>query len=422
MKQIQQDDAEIVALTLTPTPDQVEVCKLLLCKGLLSEELLRRWREAREWGAAGGALQSSQSGGRGHGLSSESAPFSMLLSLLAHDLFCRSPSLQEQLLQLLNAALLASDRGGEEAGAAAGVVGTGRAALPRITGQELQSLTHAISHPCSSQKAMERAMNLLKALSWESANLLACITHLVAETKAQAEECRGGLEKLLASSGSLSLDVCLGEHDVKLLRLAKTLKSLWPEAGKMAEAESEGGQGEGQVQGPRPSLAETLMQEQLWDLVGNVLKDFETPVPTTASSASPATMSPALSRLQPLVEALLIVKAPVGEKDEGGVEADKEGEREGEAAGPGEVARSRSGVGEEGMDVEKGKGQTPFLAFVEAHRATLNMYIRQVYCMLIEKVGTACDMQIRVYNMYIIFTTCTSSFMWRGRNMRTAHP
>jgi hypothetical protein len=194
---------------------------------------------------------------------------------------------------------------------------------------------------------MERSTSLLKTLSNDPVNLDACTSHLVAEVKAEAELSRVGLESLmrelqaskdrdLSNLASLSSN---NKHDVRLLRMVKTLRALWP---VKDEESSEKSRDKSCQKSTSQPLADVVRLDDLWDLLCRCLslleKDSAKPAAgggsaaggsaasAAAGGASAAAshaaagdgvpvvhqlvMSPALQRMQALVEAFLVVKAP----------------------------------------------------------------------------------------------------------------
>jgi len=122
---------------------------------------------------------------------------------------------------------------------------------------------------------MQRSTSLLKTLSSDPVNLITCTTHLVAEVKAEAELSRQGLEELVAelvaadgkdlsSVASVSIQ---RKHDVRLLRMVKTLRALWP-----VKDENTGAKDKEDTSQP---LAEVVRLEALWHLLGRCLSELE---------------------------------------------------------------------------------------------------------------------------------------------------
>jgi len=244
----------------------------------------------------------------------------------------------------------ASDKG---AAASAGQTESHEAAklpercYPRVGMQDLTCLTSTLAASGNSTKIMERSTSLLKTLSNDPVNLDACTSHLVAEVKAEAELSRVGLESLmrelqaskdrdLSNLASLSSN---NKHDVRLLRMVKTLRALWP---VKDEESSEKSRDKSCQKSTSQPLADVVRLDDLWDLLCRCLslleKDSAKPAAgggsaaggsaasAAAGGASAAAshaaagdgvpvvhqlvMSPALQRMQALVEAFLVVKAP----------------------------------------------------------------------------------------------------------------
>ena len=217
---------------------------------------------------------------------------------------------------------------------------------------------------------------------------------------------------------------------MRLLRLAKTLRALWPVKDEnAAEKEVKGKEGSSQP------LADVVCLDDLWELLGRCLseleKETEKNLPHAGPSASASagtsaaieqggmaagghagmvpqghggmggaaaaashqqphqqqqlSMSPALQRMQSLVEAFLVIKAPdlVKEQTEHkpmtvpGAAAHRDSMEEDKASGaaaggldsPSRLLRKESSA--------LSPGVKDFVAFAEKHRKTLNLYIRQ---------------------------------------------
>ena len=416
---------------------QPNVCHRLLKEGFLSETVVQRFL----------THQAEQDKGKGKQKKEAAAlctPFSLLISLLASAMFANSTALQEQVLQVLNCALLPIAAKREEIAAAAGAAGAAGASedtktkssevrYPRVAIQDLTCLISTLAASGNSPKIMERSTNLLKTLSSDPVNLVTCTTHLVAEVKIEAELARQGLEELVAELvaaegkdlSSVTSFSMHRKHDARLLRMVKTLRALWPVQDENANVKDR------QEDTSQP-LAEVVRLDSLWDLLGRCLSELEKesdkPAPLrdaegaaaggAASSASaPAasaataaggeggsavvsasgadadaaqapqqmTMSPALQRMQALVEAFLVVKAPdyvkeapVAPMTVPGAAAHRElmesdkasGEGAAGPASPSMLTRSTSG------DL-RSKSAKEFATFAEEHRQTLNLFIRQ---------------------------------------------
>jgi hypothetical protein len=361
---------------------QPKVCHRLLREGFLSECEVQRFLTQQ-------AGEDKSKGKQKMEAVTPCTPFSLLISLLASSIIAKSTVLQEQVLQVLNYALQpvakkdattaaaasgaasaeaaaasaeaaaasgASDNG---ASAAAGQAESPEAAklpersYPRVGMQDLMCLTSTLAASGNSTKIMERSTSLLKTLSNDSVNLDACTSHLVAEVKTEAELSRAGLECLmrelqaskdrdLSNLASLSSNK---KHDVRLLRMVKTLRALWP---VKDEESSEKRREKSCQKSTSQPLADVVRLDDLWDLLCRCLslleKDSAKPAagggsaaggsaaPAAAGGASAAAshaaagdgvpavqqlvMSPALQRMQALVEAFLVVKAPESVKEQ----------------------------------------------------------------------------------------------------------
>jgi hypothetical protein len=170
---------------------QPNVGKRLLQEGFLSDGVVRRFF----------MLQVATDKGKGKQKMEPTAlctPFSLLISLLATDMFSKSTVLQEQVLHVLNCALQPVVKKAEEAaaaGAPADEVKWPESRYPRVAIQDLSWLTSTLASSGNSTKIMERSTNLLKTLSNDPVNLVTCTTHLVSEAKAEAALSRIGLVK-----------------------------------------------------------------------------------------------------------------------------------------------------------------------------------------------------------------------------------
>ena len=348
--------------------------------------------------------------------------FSLLLLLLSTDLFAKSSTLQEQLLRLLHAAALASN-----VEALPGLDGQDLLPekLPKLTRQQLLSLSYAMSSPGCSNKVMERATALLKTLAAEPSNLVACIAHFIAEVQAEAVKLRELLEKLPLGGAVPPAEVAaaiasanLAPHDIKVLRLVRVLRALWPQqhakpstGGAETEA-SDGASVAAGARGPsddkagpeeesklsegraitiavesklesRTSLGQALANERVWELLGECLSAVESSdVLQKASASAP---SPALSRLQPLIQAFLVVKLDEDEIPRQAAAAGVSGPMPAPTV-PVAMPCSYPGKSDGSMEVDSEDGATgdkppfeplSFLAFAELHRASLNSLIRQ---------------------------------------------
>lgn len=448
---------------------QPNVCERLLQEGFLSETVVQRFLTHQAENDKGKGKQKMEA-------VALCTPFSLLISLLASAMFSKSTALQEQVLQVLNCALQplankeakieeipaaapaegAAGASDSTKSAAAGAVDAAADAAksssdatkssepryPRVAIQDLTCLTSTLAASGNSTKIMQRSTSLLKTLSSDPVNLITCTTHLVAEVKAEAELSRQGLEELVAelvaadgkdlsSVASVSIQ---RKHDVRLLRMVKTLRALWP-----VKDENTGAKDKEDTSQP---LAEVVRLEALWHLLGRCLSELEKesdkpkekeshkPHPPPTSEAAPVggasssaavvpvaggegasaivasgsvaaaaaaaaaaavtapqqmSMSPALHRMQALVEAFLVVKAPDHVKEapaapmtvpgaaahRESMEVDKtSGEGAAGPASPSTLSRSTS------SDV-RSSGAKEFAAFAEEHRQTLNLFIRQ---------------------------------------------
>ena len=155
--------------------------------------------------------------------------------------------------------------------------------------------------------------------------------------------------------------------DLRFLRLAKTLRSVWISnpAAKSRTAEDVVGVSQPEEICSEATLSSVVGQDSLWNLLSRCLTAIESQhhglSKTTSSSSS---ISPALSRLQPLVEAYFVVHSPLqlnvaisSSEPSGG------------------VARSRSGQLSEGLS----SPSDAWIDFAERHRNSLNAYLRQVF-------------------------------------------
>ena len=428
---------------------QPNVCQRLLQAGFVSEAEVQRVLARQAASDKGKGKQELEAGAL-------CTPFSLLISLLASKLFSKSTTLQEQVLQVLNCALqpvesAASTRPPSDAAEGGGDSSKGAAKeeeppsrYPRVALQDISSLTSTLAASGNSSKIMERSTGLLKALSNDPVNLVTCTSHLVSEVRAEAELSRVELESLaadlvkakgeeVASLASLS---GRAEHDMRLLRLAKTLRALWP---IKHEGAAGGGKDEASPCMSSQPLAEVVQLDDLWELLGRCLshleKEFEKPGAAASAdggssggggaSASAAagsggtaaagsggtaaraghgdgdaadggggaaqqmTMSPALQRMQPLVEAFLVIKAPDRAREPPPTEpraaaAHREAMDVDKTSGSGAAGGAAGGAGStspcavmRNASENWGNAVKGFVAFAEEHRQALNLYIRQ---------------------------------------------
>ena len=401
------------------TSQQPNVCARLLQQGFLEDSIVQRFHSSQA------KAESSKGKQKMEAADPATTPFALLIWVLATGMFSKSTALQEQVLHVLNCALQPVTKKIEDAAGAATNNDTTAlkptASYPRLGMHDLTCLTSTLAVSGNSAKMMERWTNLLKTLCHDSVNLVTCTAHLVSEAKAEAELSRAGMQALaehlraqdgddMAGDGALSAQ---HKHDVRLLRIVRTLRAIWP-------AKDDESEGKGQQEDTSQPLADVVCLDDLWDLLGGCLSELEkddhlavSDSPAESAGAAGAaggaatagaegqgpradaagfgpnapvsqmTMSPVLLRLQPLVEAFLVVKAPDHENDSekkpmtvpGAMEVDKGGEGAAEeaATSPSAVMRSLSKIAADDV----GKGVKDFVTFAEQHRKTLNLFIRQ---------------------------------------------
>ena len=196
--------------------------------------------------------------------------------------------------------------------------------------------------------------------------------------------------------------------DLRFLRLAKTLRSVWM-AAPADKTQSEDHKSVDMTDTCSPvvgdsksmntpastesALSSVVGEDSLWSLLSSCLADIESQhTALSKASSSTSSTSPALSRLQPLVEAYFVVHAPLSLQSSNlpvsGSEAPgaarnrsgqaSEGTISTSAANSepaGGVSRSRSGLA---CDVATSRVEA-WIEFAEKHRNALNAYLRQVY-------------------------------------------
>uniref|UniRef100_A0A7S0HI01 HECT-type E3 ubiquitin transferase n=1 Tax=Hanusia phi TaxID=3032 RepID=A0A7S0HI01_9CRYP len=343
---------------------QNEVCKTLLKDNFLEEQTVKDFQNLLIT-----KLQFLDK----TDLQPDKKAISSLISFLATETATKSVALQEQVLQLLNTTVQFVEKSFEEdsANGKASVEGT-KFSMPKVSVLELHCLTQTLTVSGNSTKCMERLTSLFKSLSWNPINLVACISHLIAEVKAEGEKSKVALELFLKDckeSKNMSLETFIGEQDYKLLRLVKMLRALWP--AKSTDPSSEESNSEEMLidSVSRRSLGEAVELQHLWHLLGECLSMLER-TESNSKSTGHGSLSPALCRMQPLFEAFLVVKAPdsaknaVSSKGAGKSSTSMEVEK----AADGECSPSRNSSA---LNVKE------FVSFAEQHRHTLNMYIRQ---------------------------------------------
>jgi hypothetical protein len=204
--------------------------------------------------------------------------------------------------------------------------------------------------------------------------------------------------------------------DLRFLRLAKTLRSVWitapaskgpsfeQNAVEMSDIPSAAGDsrtgGDSRTSGDTKStdvtaptesaLSSVVGEDSLWSLLSSCLTTIESQhTALSKATSSTSSISPALSRLQPLVEAYFVVHAPLNAVSGSGSNSEQ----------PGAVYRSRSGSapevtssspaassevaavmtrGRSGLASEASPRVEQWIEFAEKHRNALNSYLRQV--------------------------------------------
>ena len=232
-----------------------------------------------------------------------------------------------------------------------------------------------------------------------------CVPLLLEHLHQAASDCCSNLSSLgaLDPQGQYDWNVNEGDTnyaDLRLLRLAKTLRSVWatpPAAVSKEQAASDknehGGAGEhevalvgGSAAGSSAAgscsteiamdacLSGVVGEDSLWSLLGSCLAAIESQqAGTTKGASGVSSISPALSRLQPLVEAYFVIHAPMAPPAVPGAAAISP------QGGPEPLpapltSRSRSGgLGDATPGAVEG-----WIDFAERHRNALNAYLRQV--------------------------------------------
>jgi hypothetical protein len=197
-----------------------------------------------------------------------------------------------------------------------------------------------------------------------------------------AVDCCKNLSSLDTSDPQGYYDGAIDEEssyaDLRLLRLAKTLRSVWiasPISSGQSDSQSDaskpsdpGGdiKGEGKLASDS-SLSSVVGEDSLWSLLSSCLASIEAHHTAASKSMSSASsIPPALSRLQPLVEAYFVVHAPLGppSASSGNSLVDQAGA----------AHRGRAGLALEGSSPPS----EAWIEFAEKHRNSLNAYLRQV--------------------------------------------
>jgi hypothetical protein len=164
---------------------------------------------------------------------------------------------------------------------------------------------------------------------------------------------------------------------LRLLRLAKTLRSVWtaspiisgPPASQSDVSKPSGPSDDIKIEGKfatDSALSCVVGEDSLWSLLSSCLASIESHHTAASKSLSSASsIPPALSRLQPLVEAYFVVHAPLSppSSSSGNSTVDQAGA----------AHRGRPGLVPEGSTPSE-----PWIEFAEKHRNSLNAYLRQV--------------------------------------------
>jgi E3 ubiquitin-protein ligase HUWE1 len=261
--------------------------------------------------------------------------------------------------------------------------------MPRVSEESLNSLTQVIAHTSTPPKAIDRLTALLKGLCTSKTNVRACIKHVIREVHSVAQTAFSTLRKLseMIAAGDSDPQTGLGYDDLKLLRLVRTLKTLWPE--KQTDSQTQASDAAGPSSSKKDVLefellAEAVNQEELWELLGSCLTMLEGVGEASPKAAKPGTaLSPGLSRLQPLVEAFLVVNAPDAPPAQ--AQAQQPPQQAASTHSPlasptaqQQPARTRDSSADGAASTEPTNAHTDkFVLFAERHRTTINMYIRQ---------------------------------------------
>jgi hypothetical protein len=232
-------------------------------------------------------------------------------------------------------------------------------------------------------------MNLLKALCASKTNLHACVKYLIKEVHDVAKTALATLQMVsdMIAGGDPDPQTGLGYDDLKLLRLVRTLKTLWPDKASddMARESNAVAASSSKMDVlDHAALADAVNQEELWELLGQCLTVLEGVGDAGPKAAKPGTaLSPALSRLQPLVEAFLVVNAP------NALPAQPQPQQPQSAQTTSvhtpltsptvqqQPARNRDKPDVASPTDAASAFNDKFAQFAERHRTTINMYIRQ---------------------------------------------
>jgi hypothetical protein len=210
-----------------------------------------------------------------------------------------------------------------------------------------------------------------------------CVPLLLEHLRSAAVDCCKNLSSLDTSDPQGYYNGAVDEEssyaDLRLLRLAKTLRSVWiasPISGGQSASQSDaskpsdsGGdiKGEGKFAADS-SLSCVVGEGSLWSLLSSCLASIESHHTAASKSMSSASsIPPALSRLQPLVEAYFVVHAPLSPSNSssGNATVDQAG-----ASHRGRLG----GLASEGSS----SPSEAWIEFAEKHRNSLNAYLRQV--------------------------------------------
>jgi hypothetical protein len=214
-----------------------------------------------------------------------------------------------------------------------------------------------------------------------------CVPLLLEHLRLAAVDCCKNLSSLDTSDPQGYFNGVVDEEssyaDLRLLRLAKTLRSVWTaspisrgQSASLTDASklSESG-GDSKIEGmlaTESALSCVVGEEYLWSLLSSCLASIESQNSAAAKTMSSASsISPALSRLQPLVEAYFVVHAPLNPPSPSSSPSPGNSLVDQAGAAP----RIRHGLASEGSSPPS----EPWIEFAERHRNSLNAYLRQVF-------------------------------------------
>uniref|UniRef100_A0A7S0M233 HECT-type E3 ubiquitin transferase n=1 Tax=Cryptomonas curvata TaxID=233186 RepID=A0A7S0M233_9CRYP len=254
-------------------------------------------------------------------------------------------------------------------------------AIPVLGEAAFRSLAVALGALGAGRQTGERLMGALQALCTHEKNRRVCVPLLLEHLRLAAVDCCKNLSSLDTSDPQGYYNGAVDEEssyaDLRLLRLAKTLRSVWTaspissgQSASQSDASKPSGssgdiKGEGKF-ATDSTLSCVVGEDSLWSLLSSCLASIESHHTAASKSMSSASsIPPALSRLQPLVEAYFVVHAPLSppSSSSGNSIVDQASA----------AHRGRPGLSLEGSSPPS----EPWIEFAEKHRNSLNAYLRQ---------------------------------------------